>query len=223
MIPTSLPSKVRPGADVEASTINKLIDAIQANTVNSFVGGSVERSTNGTTLKVKKNRTSPQSILSATHPFEVVISESVTTPGEYVSKLATTASYLFEDLDPSNTITIDNIASGFPLLSSGEDKVWLKGTVTTFPEVASVAIESLGNGDTFDGGVVEHDGATAAEQDYFRKVLAIVNCDTTVPEKSRQYVRDHLTLTNLAYDKARESSGTTASEKLIACVFPTVI
>lgn len=223
----TLPSPVRPGEPVTALWANQMRNAVQANTLQAVVGGTFTRNGNGTTINVRKtSRGNAGSTATVEYdPFTAFIRESTTTPGDYQIGILK-ESYIFDDLNPTTAITISNLlnntvstatAGWIPAKASGEDKVWIKGPVVGLTCTSGV-VESLGNGDTFDGGVVEHNDGTPPTQTYFRRIIATINCDASPPVVSRQFVRDHMTLMHIAYDGALNASATSGA--LIAAVFP---
>jgi len=173
--------------------------------------------TDGVAYMVLAEEGTGDEIFSA-NPYTILIREDPNNAGSYQAKVIAN-SHLYTDLDPDNQLTITNLDTWFPLLGSGTDKIWLKGTIGTWTAVTAAAIESLGNGDTFGGGVIEHDGGAPKAQTYFRKVITTINCDATPPVILVQHVNTHLTATDImCFDGAKDSSGSNIAT--IAAVYP---
>jgi hypothetical protein len=134
------------------------------------------------------------------------------------------ASYFFDDIDPDQELTItgllsEDLSTGWlPTLDSGMEKLWIEGEFDPWPTIDTITVKSLGNGDTFDGGVVEHDGAAFPKQTKFRRVVATIDCSGDFPVLAKQLLHTHLTTTIFAYQHAFESDGT--NERLVTAVVP---
>lgn len=68
-----LPRKVKSGDPITADFINSIIDSIKESQINSFVGGSFKRGTDGTTLTIAPTSKGSVAPASQSYPFDVTI------------------------------------------------------------------------------------------------------------------------------------------------------
>lgn len=78
---------------------------------------------------------------------------------------------LLTSLNPSPT------DSGWIATAAG-DKIWLEAEIGTWPALSSASIKSTSNGDTYDGGDIQHDGGTPPAQTFARAVISNIGTST---------------------------------------------
>lgn len=122
--------------------------------------------------------------------------------------------------DWTSQLSISNISS--PLTwNGGDDLIWIDGSTIDLTDLSTVtvAIKSLGNGDTFTPGQITDDGGTGTPVVYkqigFKKVIAAISSNGGSPAAPdiQQFVT-----TNLALEIGSLNSFT--SSVIIAAVYP---
>jgi hypothetical protein len=221
-----LPRKPDRGKPVAASWGADVVDYLIALTPHASADILPAVRSTGTTFELLKKRSRRSSqFATSNHPYKPLMRTDPEDADAYQFGIYY-LSQLYQNLDPDNTITITGLLNEaattgwLDWLGSGTDKIWIEGTFTTWPTIDAVTVKSLGNGDTFDGGVVEHDGATPATQTKFRRVIATIDCEETPPVIT-PHVRSHLTLKISAYSPAKDSDGNNPA--LIPAAFPEAI
>ncbi len=145
------------------------------------------------------------------HPFKVTlanVSETETPEWE-----ATVGDGPLLD-SPEHTDELTIIGLGSPLPTEDGDVIWIEGDFGTWPDISEIAIKSIGNGDTFEGGVFEHDGGVGdpGEEVYtqtkFRKVIATVVAEGDTLRVERQFVNSALAMEDVV-TTLKDSSGET--------------
>lgn len=116
--------------------------------------------------------------------------------------------------DENSQIAISNISSALAW-NGVDDKIWLEGSGAG---MATVAVKSLGNGDSFGGGAVQDDGGSGSPTVYtqtaFRKVVATISSDGGFPAKPQIL---HLLYANLALET---NQMTGSSSKPVSAIYP---
>lgn len=183
---------------------NSIVDACQSNRIVSVVGGSLVRSSGGTTIFVRRSAGEPGD---ASHPFKFIVRPKSGSPGFFEGKVVLKSS-LYLSLRPNDKQAITGLDDWFDVI--GNDAIWLGVIFDGFGSVVSAQIDSWGQGDDFNisesawsgnNGYCEDDGDTENPvHQTSRKLIAYTIADDDgVPIPTQAMFRDQV-LRNMNID-----------------------